>query len=357
MMNYSSPELLLSLSLTVYLTICAVMAVMRPGQERSLPGWRALVFCSLSYLLLVPVLFKPSDPDAVLQLRLMLLMASPYFCAVLIFSYFGRILKANWWYRPTLLMSVSYALMCLTAFVTTLLPGEQMQGLFRIVYFLVAAILTAGYLIALVFTLITIIYPLSRFTEKNFSNPDDVPDRYAKSLIYFPVLHLIMSWSVTFNGSYPVMAVGLLVLSVLLAIILRGAISPLRSVEVERLEEELNAGQAVSTQEESDLPQERRAEILALIRKEVEEEQAYLDNHFTLGKLSQACGCNRTYVSAILNEEYGGFFHYVNRCRLSHADAYRTAHPQADVDEVALEAGFNNRQSYYNARKRVKESS
>ena len=356
-MNYSSPELLLSLSLTVYLTVCAMMAMVRPEQDRFLPGWRALVFCSLSYLLLAPVLLRPSDPDGVLQLRLMLLMGSPCFCSVLILSYFGRILKASWWHRPTLIMWVSYAVMCLVALVTTLLPGVQMQGLFRSLYFLVAALLTAGYLIALVFTLIMVIHPLSRFTEENFSNPDDVPDRYAKSLIYFPVLHLIMSWSVTFNGSYPVMAVGLLVLSVLQAIILRGALSPLRTVEAERLEEELSAPVPVTLPEEPDLPQERKSEILSLIRREVEEGKAYLDSHFTLGKLSQACGCNRTYVSAILNEEYGGFFHYVNRCRLAHADAFLAEHPRADVDQVALEAGFNNRQSYYNARKRVRETS
>lgn len=355
-MNYTSPELFLSLSLTVYLTVCVMMAVVRPEQGRSLPGWRALVFCTLSHMLMLPVLFHPSDPDAVLQLRLMLLMASPFFCSALIFSYFGSILKSKWWHMPTLLMGGSYAVMAIIALVTTLMPGEQMQGLFRSVYFLVAALLTAGYLIALVLTLIIIIHPMSRFTEGNFSNPDDVPDRYVRSLIYFPVLHLIMSWSVSFNGSYPAMAVGLLVLSVLLAIILRGAISPLRTVEAERLEEELNAVMPENEESVPDLQQDRQEEILALIRKKVEDEQAYLDSHFTLGKLSQACGCNRTYVSAILNEKYGGFFHYVNRCRLAHAQAYKTAHPQAEIDEVALESGFNNRQSFYNARKRVAES-
>lgn len=355
-MSYSSPELLLSLSLTVYLTVCVMMAVARPGRYTSLPGWRALILCSLSHVLLLPVLFMPSDPDAVLQLRLMLLMASPFFCSVLIFSFFGRILKASWWHRPTFLMSASYAFMCLVSLVTTLMPGQQMVGVFRSLYFLLAGLLAASYLIALVFTLIMVIHPLSRFTEGNFSNPDDVPDRYAKSLIYFPVLHLIMSWSVTFNGSYPVMAAGLIVLSVLMAIILRGAISPLRTVEAERLEEELTAPVPVALPEEPELPQDKRAEILVQIRKVVEDGHAYLDNHFTLGKLSQACGYNRTYVSAILNEQYGGFFHYVNRCRLAHADTYRVQNPQAEIDEVALVSGFNNRQSYYNARKRVRES-
>jgi AraC-like DNA-binding protein len=55
----------------------------------------------------------------------------------------------------------------------------------------------------------------------------------------------------------------------------------------------------------------------------------------------------------VLNESLGGFFNYINRCRLTHADAYKESHPKADVDEIALASGFNNRQSFYNARKRL----
>ena len=47
-------------------------------------------------------------------------------------------------------------------------------------------------------------------------------------------------------------------------------------------------------------------------------------------------------------------FGYVNRCRLAHAEAYRKGHPEADADEIALLSGFNSRQSYYNARKKLR---
>ena len=76
-------------------------------------------------------------------------------------------------------------------------------------------------------------------------------------------------------------------------------------------------------------------------------------DQFTVVRYHQDCSASALQFF----EEYGGFFHYVNRCRLAHADAFLAEHPRADVDQVALEAGFNNRQSYYNARKRVREAS
>ena len=84
-----------------------------------------------------------------------------------------------------------------------------------------------------------------------------------------------------------------------------------------------------------------------------EEEKSFLDSHLTLTKLSRDCGLNRTYISVVLNESLGGFFNYINRCRLAHAETYKGSHPKADVDEIALSSGFNNRQSFYNARKRL----
>ena len=363
-MTYSIQELLLSLSLAVYLTTCVLVAVVRWGHKCApyinhidyyYPGWRTLVFGSLSNLSLLPVLFFPGDPDAILQLRMMLLLASPFLCSVLIYSYFGRVLRVDWWRKPAWLMSVTYALMALVVLVTTLMPGTQMQGMFRSIYFIIAGVLATFYLMCLIVAMVMMIQPLSRFSEDSFSNPDDFPVQYAKSLISIPFLHLIMSWSATFNGTMPVLTFSLLMLSVLLAIILLGALSPHRALEVEQLEKEVEAEQKESLLEPEMIPHERKEEILRAIRFRVEDEHACLDSHLTLSDLSRQCGFNRTYVSGVLNESLGGFFGYVNRCRLAHADAYMKEHPSAEVDEVALMSGFNNRQSYYNARKRAKE--
>jgi len=365
-MTYSLQELVLSLSLATYLTTCVFVAVVRWGHKCApyaqhtdyyYPSWKALVACALSNLSLLPVLFLPEDPDAILQLRMMMLLASPYFCSVLIFNYFGRVLKKDWWKKPMWAMSVTYVLMELVALVTTLIPGTQMQGMFRSVYFIIAGFLAACYVLSMIIAMIMMIQPLSLFSEENFSNPDDFPHQYAKSLIYIPFLHLILSWSATFNGTMPVLSFTLIMLSVLSVIILLGSLSPHRALEVERLETEVVAEQTESEKEAELLSPERKEEILKAIRTQVEDEHACLNSHLTLSKLSQLCGYNRTYVSSVLNESLGGFFAYVNRCRLDHATAYRNEHPGVSIDEVAFESGFNNRQSYYNAIKKLRVSS
>ena len=361
-MAYSFLELLLSVSLAVYVAVCVMTGVVRwshkcaPYDKHAdyyYPGWHTLALGSLSNLVLLPAVFLPGDPDAILQIRMMLILSSPFLCSALIFSYFGRVLKVSWWRKPIYVLSATYSTMSAIALVCTLMPGTQMQGEFLHWYFIAGGMLGLVYLVGLFLALRMIIKPLSRFSEESFSNPDDFPEQYAKSLIYLPFLHLIMSWSTTFNGNITAISFGLFMLSVITVVILLGALSPHRAVEVERLETELAAEKEEAPMEEESLSLERKEEILRLIRHRVEDEQAYLDSHLTLSKLSQDCGCNRTYVSGVLNESLGGFFNYVNRCRLHHAEAYKQENPKADVDELALVSGFNSRQSYYNARKRL----
>ena len=361
-MSYSFQELLFSVSLAVYVAVCVVVGVVRWGHKCApydkhldyyYPGWRTLALSALSNLSLFPAVFLPGETDAVLQIRMTLILSSPFLCSALIFSYFGRVLKVSWWRKPIYVLSGTYSMMSFIALVCTLLPGTQMQGSFLRGYFILGGTLALIYLLGLVLALRMIIRQLGRFSEESFSNPDDFPEQYAKSLIYIPFLHLVMSWSTTFNGNILAMSLGLFMLSVITVVILLGALSPHRAVEIERVEKELSADKEESPLEMESLPQERKEEILRLIRNRVEEEQAYLDSHLTLGKLSQDCGCNRTYVSSVLNENLGGFFNYVNRCRLQHAEAYKQENPKAAVDELAMACGFNSGQSYYNARKRL----
>ena len=361
-MTYSFQELLLSIALTIYVTVNVVVGVIRWGHKCApytkhadyyFPGWRTMVGCSLSYLLFSPVIFLPSDPDAILQLRMMLLLSSPFFCAVLIFSYFGRVLKVTWWRKPIYLLSITYAVMAAIALQMTIKPGTQMEGDFLKWYFIIGGALALIYFAIFILAFRLILKALRQFSEENYSNPDDFPKQYAESIAWIPVLHLIMSWSTAINGDLWGLSFGLFILSILSVIILLGSLSPHRATEVDRLEADLNAGTSEKALEAETLSPERKEEILRAIRRRVEDEKAYLDSNLTLSKLSRDCGLNRTYVSSVLNDSLGGFFYYVNRCRLKHADDYKASHPQADVDDIALASGFNSRQSLYNARKRL----
>lgn len=355
---FSSSEHFLSLATAIYVTVCLVVAVVRWGHKCEpyaahmdyyYPGWRAVVFSFLSIVNLVPVIFLPGEPDAVLLLRMVLILSSPFLCAVLIFSYFGKVLKVKWWRGPIVALSFTYVIMTGTAMVLALIPGTQLQGDFLKGFFFVGGALALIYFVSFAQALRMIIKAVRRFSDENYSNPDDFPKQYAESVLIIAVLHLVMSWSTTFNGDLWALIFGLLVLSVLTVVFMIGILSPHRAVEVAQLEADV----LETPQEDLSLSRERKEELVEKIRHQVEEEKAFLDSHLSLASLSQSCGINRTYLSTVLSECMGGFFSYVNRCRLDYANEYKASHPKADVDEVALSSGFNSRQSYYNARKRL----
>ena len=354
---YTTSEHILSISVAVYVTVCLMVAVLRWGHKCGpyashmdyyYPGWRTVVFSFLSIINLIPVIFMPGDSDCVYLLRMVLMLSSPFLCAVLIFSYFGRVLKVRWWRKPIIALSFTYVLMTGSALVLAIIPGTQMKGSFLTGIFFAGGALALLYLVCFIQALRMILRVIQRFSDENYSNPDDFPKQYAESILIIAVLHLVMSWSTTINGAPWALSFGLIILSILSVIFLIGILSPHRAVEVAQLEAEV-----LAPKEEMALPREREEELLQRIREQVEEKEAFLDSHLSLAGLSQSCGINRTYVSTVLSGYKGGFFAYINSCRLAYAEKYRAEHPQADVDEVALNSGFNSRQSYYNAKKRL----
>ncbi|MCR5710222.1 MAG: hypothetical protein K6G79_07050 [Bacteroidales bacterium] len=369
---YALSDLIFSASLAIYVAVCVVTAVVRWGHRCDVyadhmdyyfPAWRTVVFCFFSNLVLLPVVFMPTDPDALIHLRLMLILSSPFFCAVLIFGYFGTVLKVNW-RTPIFILSIPFVLLSVFTLVLTLIPGTQLEGKLFWWVFTAICVLAAGYLVFFILALRLIARALHRFSEENYSNPEDFPKQFAEDMILISVLHLIMSWSTTINGEQWAISFGLLVLTVLVVIFLLGFLEPHRAMDVEQLKKEMDdeaatpgeASASVSAEvlpEDETLSAERKDQIQQTIRHYVEDEKNYLNSHLTLAGLSRNCGINRTYVSLVMTERLGGFFAYVNQCRVAHAEAYKVAHPKADVDEVALASGFNNRQSYYNARKRL----
>ena len=207
---------------------------------------------------------------------------------------------------------------------------------------------------------------IRRFSEDNYSNPDDFPRQFAKGIIWLPIVNIAISWTSTFIGTYNSLSIGMLLLSVLGIVFLRGALTPHRTLDVERLESgelqvesvdmpepSLPEPEIESEPEDDILSQERKDEIAGIIRRCVEDEQAYLDSHLTLSSLSRICGVNRTYLSQVITDSMGGFYNYVNRCRLAHVARLKVQQPDASIEEIVIASGFGSRQSYYNVRRQL----
>ncbi|MBO7437929.1 MAG: hypothetical protein J6T97_08975, partial [Bacteroidaceae bacterium] len=244
-MMYSFQEMLFSAAVAVYIAVSVAIGVIRWGHKCEpyarhadyyYPAWKAVVVCYLSDLLLCPIVFMPTDTDAVLYLRMLLILASPFFCAVLIFSYFGRVLKVGWWRNPVNALYIPFSLMSVTAFVLLLVPGTQIEGTFCIWFFSISGFLALVYLSCFVLAVIMVTRGIRRFQEENYSNPDDFPRSFAKGVIWLPILHLIVSWTATFIGTPAALSICMLLLSVIGITFLVGALAPHRTMDVERLE-------------------------------------------------------------------------------------------------------------------------
>ena len=363
---YTLQDLLFSASLAVYVAVGVFVAMVRWGHrcepygrhmDYYYPAWRAVIFCFLTNLFMAPAIFLPEEPDAVLQLRLLLILASPFFCAVLMFAYFGKALKVTTWHGPVFALAFPFGVMALTATVLALVPGRQMDEAFCRWFFAVGGVLALAFLACFVTATRMIARAMRRFSEENWSNPEDFPTQYASRVIWIPMLHLMVSWVAAFVGTKPVLSVGLLLLSVLGVVLLISALSPHRAMEVEQLEAEVELPEAAGVLEEETeaLPEERKEEIVRAIRHYVEDGRAYLNSHLTLAELARSVGINRSYASAVMNSRLGGFFAYVNRCRYAHVAQLKVEQPDTPIGELIDASGFGSRSTYYTIRKRLEE--
>lgn len=121
---YSLQDLLFSVSLAAYVVTSVIVAAVRWGHkcpafashaDYYYPAWKVIVGCYFANLLMAPAIFLPHEADAILQLRMLLILASPFFCALLMFSYFGKMLGKSSWRWPVYALIGPFAAMALAA--------------------------------------------------------------------------------------------------------------------------------------------------------------------------------------------------------------------------------------------------
>ena len=98
----------------------------------------------------------------------------------------------------------------------------------------------------------------------------------------------------------------------------------------------------------------------ALILKKLQSDKLYLDDSLSLKKFSDSVSLPPTYVSTIINQKFNcSFKKLINRYRLDEAkDIIKNANGASiKLIDVAYQAGFNNKVSFYRAFKEFENSS
>ena len=98
------------------------------------------------------------------------------------------------------------------------------------------------------------------------------------------------------------------------------------------------------------------AEVLLMqrISRLMESEQLYLNKSLKLSDLSLQLGVNKNYVSACINNQRGcSFSHFVNTCRVEHAQKLLREHPGIGLSTLADQSGFSSESSFFRVFKAV----
>lgn len=99
--------------------------------------------------------------------------------------------------------------------------------------------------------------------------------------------------------------------------------------------------------EEPDEPNPANAAYRATLEEWLEKEKPYLNPDFQLADLRQALPLNRTYLSQLINSEYGcSFYQWVSNLRIREAKRLMTEHPDLKVQEIADRCGFSTRTTF-----------
>ena len=90
-------------------------------------------------------------------------------------------------------------------------------------------------------------------------------------------------------------------------------------------------------------PEQSRADYRAILEAWMEEEKPYCNPEFRLLDLRQVLPLNRTYLSQLINFEYGcTFYQFVTNYRIEEAKRLMREHPNRKMQEIAELSGFSS---------------
>ena len=113
---------------------------------------------------------------------------------------------------------------------------------------------------------------------------------------------------------------------------------------------------AEEEEEEEEATIESEGEYRAKLEQWMKTERPYLNPDFRLLDLRQVLPLNRTYLSQLINAEYGcNFYQFVTNYRIEEAKRLMREHPDMTMEDVAKQCGFSSARSFYRTFDREEE--
>ncbi|NQZ88292.1 MAG: AraC family transcriptional regulator [Colwellia sp.] len=114
------------------------------------------------------------------------------------------------------------------------------------------------------------------------------------------------------------------------------------SIETKRIDVD-----ATSATDSGALDPSIRSSLLKVVRKNMQEQQTYLDNQLTLTRLSEIVGISTHHLSEVLNQHEGkNFYQFVNEYRINYICDKMKHDKEIKILDLAMNAGFSSRSTF-----------
>ena len=407
---FSQTELIYSIACTVYVVTCLMFAAVRwfhvcPGAKENksyyYPDRKIATLFYAVPVILFPYILNPASHASWLLVKGYYPLTHFFYCAVLLFNYFGKVRQWRRWHTSgiaaSVLVSVATALLLAMALMPELKITEAWEHTLNSIIIAVGLLMTiyCGVAVWQVWQWI------HEYSTDNFSNIDDFPLSYARGVIIIPIIHAVLIWPMVLFDSPVWLATIQLLLAVFNIIFLISVLpsqrkgNPLEQMIENNREADIEEAleQTLPTEEENkicppqpgytpsveqpdksaltsaeehpemierkpkerqrEIPEQTRQKIIDGIEKALEQQRLYLNPNLSLKEVVEVCGYSQAYVSRVLREQYGGFFDYVNMLRCRHVNEYIARHPEVTKEEAIIKSGFKDRQNYYRIKKHL----
>lgn len=379
---FSQTELIYSIACTAYVVTCLMFAAVRwfhvcPGAKENKsyyhPDRKLLTLFYAVPIILLPYVLNPASHASWLLVKGYYPLTHFFYCAVLLFNYFGKVRQWRRWLSSGIAASVLVSIAAALLLAVSLMPECKINEAWE--HTLNSIIIAVGLLMTIYCGVAVwqVWQWIHEYSTDNFSNIDDFPLPYARGVIVIPIFHALLIWPMVLLDSPKWLAIMQLLLAVFNIFFLISALpskrkgNPLEQMIEDNREAdyEEDLEQTLPTEEhpeiieqrpkerQMDIPEQTRQKIADGIEKALVRQRLYLNPNLRLKEVVDVCGYSQAYVSRVLREQYGGFFDYVNILRCRHVDEYIARHPEVTKEEAIIKSGFKDRQNYYRIKKHL----
>jgi len=379
---FSQTELIYSIACTAYVVTCLMFAAVRwfhvcPGAKENKsyyhPDRKLLTLFYAVPIILLPYVLNPASHASWLLVKGYYPLTHFFYCAVLLFNYFGKVRQWRRWLSSGIAASVLVSIAAALLLAVSLMPECKINEAWE--HTLNSIIIAVGLLMTIYCGVAVwqVWQWIHEYSTDNFSNIDDFPLPYARGVIVIPIIHALLIWPMVLLDSPKWLAIMQLLLAVFNIFFLISALpskrkgNPLEQMIEDNREadNEEVLEQTLPTEEhpeiieqrpkerQMDIPEQTRQKIADGIEKALVRQRLYLNPNLRLKEVVEVCGYSQAYVSRVLREQYGGFFDYVNILRCRHVDEYIARHPEVTKEEAIIKSGFKDRQNYYRIKKHL----